>query len=875
MGVTVFVALWHAFRLPLRHELSAVVWVVAPCIAAVACWRAASRFTGATRLTWRLFAGTGAGWAAANVAFGWHELVLDRPALSPSLVDAGYGVAVLCAGAATLVALRDLVRQRSAFLRAALDIGLIGATSAYTGFTLGLDDAAAGAGGLASLLTWLWPVSEACIIGAAFAIMVRSSARHRLPWLLVIVSLGLDALSSMVWANGAMSGGFFSGTIVDAGWVGAYLTLALASTTLGPTGAARPVTARASVPEILSPYLAIVIAVVVTVARGAEGITGIRLVFGMVVAVLMVGRQVLTLVENQDLAATLEQRVSNRTAELVTSQARLQSILRSISDVVWLVRDGVIEAELAGAESHLGYMAGDLVGREATEFCHPAYLDQSVAAGIAILTGEIETATYEAEVRRADGTWCPVEATITCVKGDDRAVVIALSDTTARKELENRLRQQAYTDTLTGLPNRAMLNEELDRLLAAGATPTLLLLDLDGFKAVNDSAGHEVGDGVLTAVAARLSRCIRPGDLVARLGGDEFAVVLIDGVDAGRQIADRILEALQAPVFVGGAQFRCNASVGVVTGVTGDTAAGLLRNADVAMYEAKALGRGRIETYTPAMHAAVDRRREVEELLRRSVPDGLLRVLYQPIVELGTGRTAGVEALLRLHAPDGEVVSPVEFIPVAEETGLIVEIGAWVLTTACAQVADWQELRPDGPPVQLSVNLSTRQLHEPELAAVVADALHRSGLDPELLTLEITEGALGTGPVEGTIRRLRALGVRLSIDDFGTGYSSMSRLATFAVQELKIDRSFVQQIHGATEAPLVDAICALASRLRLEVVAEGIENEVQAGYLAARGCRLAQGFLFAKPLEPAVLTRRLQDEPLQPKVAIEALKFDV
>jgi predicted signal transduction protein with EAL and GGDEF domain len=354
---------------------------------------------------------------------------------------------------------------------------------------------------------------------------------------------------------------------------------------------------------------------------------------------------------------------------------------------------------------------------------------------------------------------------------------------------------------------------------------------------------------VLVAVAGRLRACTRPHDLVVRLGGDEFAVLLPNdpGGESAAVLADRILVGLETALPVRGRAMRCGGSIGVATLRVGGAAEDLIRDADVAMYVAKRKGRGRIERFTADMHDAVIRRRAAEERLRACVMDGTLVVHYQPIVELATGRAVGVEALVRLPDGNGGLIAPAEFISIAEDTSLIVPLGARVLARACADALAWQAHRPDGPPIGVSVNLSTRQLQDAALCAAVEAAL-RCGLAPGLLTLEIPEGALADdADTEATLHRLRSIGVRLSVDDFGAGYSSLGRLRSLPVDELKIDRSFIDPLRTDPDDAVVEAVLALGERLGLVVVAEGIETREQAARLQALGCRFAQGYHFARP----------------------------
>jgi diguanylate cyclase (GGDEF)-like protein len=391
-----------------------------------------------------------------------------------------------------------------------------------------------------------------------------------------------------------------------------------------------------------------------------------------------------------------------------------------------------------------------------------------------------------------------------------------------------------------------------------------MMLDLDNFKRVNDSLGHGAGDALLVEVAGRLRADLRPGDTVARFGGDEFVILLEDVSEPAEALAavDRILDRLRFPMKLETHEVVVTPSVGIAVGLGGQASPEeLLRRADLAMYEAKRQGKAGWVLFDPDLHdRARDRlRREAE--LRRALTDGELRVHYQPLVELATERVVGVEALVRWHHPEHGLVLPGEFIPLAEETGLIVPLGRWVLRQACQQVRSWQAYRlADEPPLTLSVNLAARQFRDLGLTEDVSEALTASGLAPSLLCLEITE-SVAMEDLETSVAKmaqLRALGVRLEIDDFGTGYSGLSSLKRCPIDTLKIDRSFVAGLGtNAEDTAIVETVIALAGSLGLGVVAEGVETPLQAEALRRLGCTRGQGFLFARPLPVDDLTRRL------------------
>ncbi len=452
------------------------------------------------------------------------------------------------------------------------------------------------------------------------------------------------------------------------------------------------------------------------------------------------------------------------------------------------------------------------------------------------------------------------------------------TDISDRKRAEEQLVHDARHDALTGLPNRTRFRERLARAAAdpgGRASLAVLYVDLDDFKGVNDALGHAAGDVLLIEVASRLLRATRGSDTVARLGGDEFAILLRGVHDAGEAVvaAERVASTLAAPVCVQGAELRPVASIGIALGSDAAAAGGaspedananlaaedLLRFADVAMYAAKHGGKGRHELFVPAMHHRAQERRALENDLRGAAERGELVLHYQPLVDLDTGHVVGAEALVRWQHPVRGMIPPIEFIPVAEQTGLVVSIGRWVLEEACREAARWQSAAGGRRP-SVSVNLAALQIHHASIVAEVRDALAAAGLPAGALTLEITETAMlaDTDAAVARLTELKTLGVTLAVDDFGTGYSSLSYLQRFPVDVLKIDKSFVDGVATDGHDPvLTRAIVALGAALGLRVVAEGVERAAQADVLRALGCGYGQGYHFARPLPAAAFAELL------------------
>jgi diguanylate cyclase (GGDEF)-like protein len=432
------------------------------------------------------------------------------------------------------------------------------------------------------------------------------------------------------------------------------------------------------------------------------------------------------------------------------------------------------------------------------------------------------------------------------------------------EEIAERFTRDALHDPLTGLANRALFLDRLQHALGATGRHRMplatLVMDLDGFKEINDSFGHAVGDELLCAVAKRLVEAVRSNDTVARLGGDEFAIVVEDVDEAGRELViERIKRALATPFLIHGQPRIVGGSIGLVLSRGNiDTPSDMLRRADMAMYAAKREGKLGHAVFETGMHTAMVFRLEMKSALQRALQEREFVLHYQPVVELPAGRITGMEALVRWNRPDGGVVSPGEFIPLAEETGMIVPLGWWVLDEACRQFSQWQAKQPE---LTLHVNLSPRQLHDNQATAKVLDALSASGLSADHLVLELTEGSI-MQDVEASLfamEKLTALGVRMSVDDFGTGYSSLSYLQKLPVSVLKIDKSFVDQVaENKQGAALVRAIIGVGQALELQVVAEGVERVEQVGRLQALNCRYAQGFYFSRPLDAEAMSAFLR-----------------
>ena len=578
---------------------------------------------------------------------------------------------------------------------------------------------------------------------------------------------------------------------------------------------------------------------------------------------LVVTRQLLAVRENVKLLAENAAR---------QNEARFRSLVQHSSDVIIVTKQtGVMRFVSPSATRVLGYDPSELMGQQITNVLHPDDRDRasiffSEAARAPGVTGPTEW-----RFRQPDGSWLHAEILATNLLGDAtvRGIVLNTRDVSERKRLEEQLTHQAFHDPLTGLANRALFRDRVSHALALarrqGHPITVLFLDLDDFKKVNDSLGHAEGDRLLIAAGERFLCCARAADSVARLGGDEFAILIehVDGSDGRAGLLERLSAAMEHPFRLSGNQVQVSASIGVATATGDETADDLLRNADVAMYAAKRRGKGRSETYESRMYADVRSRLEMEAALREAIDRNELVLHYQPIVSLNTSAVYGVEALVRWENPHYGHLLPQHFVPLAEETGLIVRMGGWVMRQACTQVQSWRVAYPDIP-LSISVNISGRQLQGAGIVQEIQDALTDSGVDPEAVVLEITESVLmqQTESVLLRLRQLKALGIRLAIDDFGTGYSSLSYLQRFPIDILKIAKPFVDEVGaGVDRSALARAIVGLGETLKLRTIAEGIELAEQRAALIQLGCELGQGHLFAPALPAESIDRLLASAP--------------
>ncbi len=553
---------------------------------------------------------------------------------------------------------------------------------------------------------------------------------------------------------------------------------------------------------------------------------------------------------------------------LANTETKFRSLIQNSSDMLCILElDGVMQYSSPSHERILGYKPSYLMGKNAFDFIHPEDVSSALDVFSQAMQDTSNTSCVEFRFRHQDGSWRYVESTVTNLLQDPsvRGMAINTRDITERKRVEAQLLHNAFHDSLTGLPNRALFMDRLGRALehAKGHKNyqfAVLFIDLDRFKVINDSLGHTYGDRLLMAIANRFKLCLRPGDTVARFGGDEFTILLegIKDVNDALQVAEQIQSQLQRSFELEkGRDVFTTVSIGIAVGSPEcQLSEDILRHADIAMYRAKALGKARHEVFKVNMHNRAIAQLELETDLRLAIEREEFCLHYQPIISLATGWLNGFEALIRWQHPQRGLISPVEFIPVAEETGAIVAIGKWVLRAACHQMRQWQVQFPFYPPLSISVNISAKQFSEPDLIRQISQILQATKLDPGSLKLELTESILMEN-AESTVailQQIKAMNVQLSMDDFGTGYSSLSYLHRFPIERLKIDRSFINlmDLDGETST-IVQTIITLAHNLGMNVTAEGIENVEQLQKLKKLGCEYGQGYFFSQPVNAATV----------------------
>jgi diguanylate cyclase (GGDEF)-like protein/PAS domain S-box-containing protein len=727
-------------------------------------------------------------------------------------------------------------------------------------------------GAVVTTFAYAYPLASMLLLLGITTVLLRKPVDgNRLAFGLLVSGVLVSIIADLTFTLLTLIQGARTAAWTDAVYLLCYLMLIGSAERYYRRPVATTHTAKAPRPRVQPvsplPYLAVAttyaLLFVGVIEPWTEPVSGLA-VGALLVTALVVVRQLLAVRENVRLLAETAVR---------QNEARFRSLVQHSSDVIMVTRaDGAMRFVSPSAARVFGYDPSELMGQEVSGLLHPEDRPRAreffrEAAGAPGVTGPVEW-----RFRQSDGSWLHAELLATNLLHDHtvRGIVLNTRDVSERKRLEQQLTHQAFHDPLTGLANRALFRDRVSHALALaqreGRPITVLFLDLDDFKKVNDSLGHAEGDRLLIAAAERFLSCARTADTVARLGGDEFAILIehVAGNDGRAGLLDRLTAAMAHPFTLSGNQVQVSASIGVAATTGGETADDLLRNADVAMYAAKRRGKGRSETYESRMYADVRARLEMEAALRTAIERCELTLHYQPIVHLETGALYGVEALLRWDHPQYGLLLPQHFIPLAEETGLIAHLGRWVMGEACRQVQAWRLAYPHVP-LSVSINISGRQLQGTSVVEEMRDALAGTGVDAGAVILEITESVLmqQTESVHERLRDLKDLGVRLAIDDFGTGYSSLSYLQRFPIDILKIAKPFVEEVgHGADRSALARAIIGLGDTLKLHTIAEGIEMEEQRAALLGLGCNLGQGYYFAQALPPADVARMLVATPV-------------
>jgi diguanylate cyclase (GGDEF)-like protein/PAS domain S-box-containing protein len=840
--------------------------------AAFAClWRSLG-FTGRSRWGWTTLGAGVLSWGLGQFSFLQHAGADIRPGALTAAPNLGVlGILLVAAGLLILPSAAQPLVNR---IRSVLDGLLIAASLVLVGWVFAVGPTAArGAVGPDFYFSLVFPLGGIVLATMAVYMLPQQRIRHGCGAHMIFIAAGLAAftISDAGYAYLGLVRDTGAGQALDLGWLAGYALIIM--------GAGRPrvrpvplvpLSQRVGTAAVMLPYVAVLAALGSSVlfhvqSGGSHPFVAFTRSF---LILLIVGRQLLTQLENSGLTRTLEARVSDRTAELYAREQQFHALVQHSSDVVTVVSpDADVIYQSDSVHRVFGYSPRFLTGRRLTQLLDPESGHRLAQALRQVAGRPYATTVLELTVPHRDGRSRQAEMTITNLMEDPHVngLVLNTRDISERMQLQEQLIHEAYHDSLTQLANRALFRDRTAAALEQGAAVTVLHLDLDGFKRVNDSLGHLAGDQLLVQVADRITACVRADDLVARFGADEFGVLLTE--DAADEVARRILDRLEAPVVIGAREIHVRASIGlagadligeVESDHPGERAEQLMRNADLAMHHAKSAGGGVFAGYRARMRDGLIERLELESDLRAALERGDLRLHYQPTVDLATSRVIGFEALVRWPHPVRGMINPLDFIPIAEATGLIVPLGRWVLHEACRQAVEWGAAG-DGRPPKMSVNVSVRQFDRADLAEMVAAVLAETGMPADRLCLEMTESVLMTD-TEANLEqlvRLKALGLTLAIDDFGTGYSSLAYLRRFPVDTLKIDRSFVERLGVLDDdTALTDTIVRLGRSLGMATVAEGIEEFGQLAALREMGCGYAQGYYFSRPV-PAAEAGRL------------------
>jgi diguanylate cyclase (GGDEF)-like protein/PAS domain S-box-containing protein len=833
-----------------------LTWLFAPSCAGlgtVLCWQTASAFRG-SRTVGQYWRTTSLGMATFTAAYLLR--VVDTVARADALIGASIALHVVGAGLMVwaLLQLPTTVTVGTARTAMWLDIGILMTAAGVLiwCFTANLIRDAFIDGNIVIIAALVASGLGGMFFGARVALAGVEGFSRRSLYAIGVAGIagGAGVAACMLLADGLRSPAV---AVMVA--ISSYVTGLAAHWQVVDTAAAAPPPVRRRNYSLL-PYIAVAgvdVMLIYTAVRGTVDHLVIDAVAFMLTGLVIV-RQISALQTNNTLLNDIR-----------GQREHFRLLVQNATDIVTITGpDGALRYASPAMMVVLGRDPDADVGTELLALTHPEDLPTVEQAHASIAQTPGSSVRFQARFRHADGTWRWLELISSNLLHEPSIAgrVSNARDITETREIQEQLRHQAGHDPLTGLANRLLFTQRIEKSVADQRPQVrVALMDLDDFKTVNDTLGHGVGDQLLIALAARMQQSVRPGDLVARLGGDEFALVF-DGASAAevQDVLRRVNDALCVPIKLGGQVITARASFGTAECRAGDDAGEVLRRADVAMYAAKADGGGKIRAYSTDLDEQANRQARLTAELRVALDTGQFRVIYQPIVALPEGRIVSVEALVRWEHPERGLVSPAEFISATEQNGLIVELGAWVLRTACAQGVAWRSDLGDGAPQRVSVNVSARQLAEPGFADLVSSVLTGTGFHADELVIEVTETAVfGGGQAVRAVKDLHDLGVLIALDDFGTGHSSLSLLRTVPVDILKVDKSFVDSITMAGHhAVIATALIQVSQGLGLSAIAEGVETAEQAAELYRLGYRLAQGYYFGGPVaDPAFLDTRV------------------
>ncbi|MEU8508620.1 EAL domain-containing protein [Streptomyces brevispora] len=843
--------------------------------AAVSCFLFARAADNQFRPAWLLFSLSSLMAAGGNAVWGWYEFVRRLPVPSPSLADLFY----LCFAPPAIVGLLVLAKRpvtRAGWLCLALDSWLIGGSLLTLSWSLALAHTAhladvEGASVARAALSLAYPLLDIVLVSMVLALHFRRSNVNRAAVNTAIAALALTVLCDALFTSPLLRQSYHSGQLLDAGWFAGSLLLAYAPWGAGgeednavqerpePHTTSRPIAGSLAA---LTPYLAAAVCTLGILYNVIEGRRVDRVVVftGCTVVLALVVRQGIMLVDNIAL-----------TQELAQKENHFRSLVQGSSDVIMIAAPtGILRYVSPAASGVYGREADDLVGAELASIIHPEDLGRvvhEVRRFLAAAPAEEPTTRIECRFRSGSGEWLNVESTVNRHQG---GLILNSRDVTERVRLQAQLQHNAEHDPLTDLPNRALFTGRVRQALGgrrSGDVGTaVFFIDLDGFKAANDRLGHQAGDELLIQAARRLQDSVRAGDTAARLGGDEFAALIVG--DGSREqtareyqvheIADRLRLTLSQPYRIGAGEVRVTASIGVAFAEPAITPNDLMRNADLAMYRAKAGGKNRVELYAPQMQAEVVRRSELAARLRTALRDGEFALLHQPVVHLASGAVAAVAAQARWRSAQGILFTPAEFLRVAEDSDRTAELGRWLLEEAVEQAADRANA---GHQVSVAVRLSARRLLDKGMPFGTVEALlTRYGLPSGALMIEVSDSdpRVSFDELEQRLVALRRLGVRIALDGFGSGYAAINALRRLPIDVLKLDRGLVEGVvESARLHKITSGLLRIACDLGMQSVADGVDVPEQVLALRAMGCTHGQGMAFSGPLDEYRLRRAL------------------